>query len=167
MVERLGIDIGGVIIDPVNDNTDTSFFGDNYLATTAVPGVFDALAAIVGEKFAGEAYIVSKCGQRVQEKSLHWLDHHSFEAKTGILVPDHVRFCRKRSDKAPIASELGLTHFIDDKLEVLGYLVGIVPNLYLFNPREAELQRNSQFLRHVTVVRSWPELQAQILGVSV
>jgi len=33
--EVLGVDIGGVIIDRINDGTDTSFFGDNYLRTTA------------------------------------------------------------------------------------------------------------------------------------
>ena len=29
--EVLGVDIGGVIIDRINDWTDTSFFGENYL----------------------------------------------------------------------------------------------------------------------------------------
>ena len=38
MTEKLGVDIGGVIIDRANDRTDTSFFGGNYLETTAVPG---------------------------------------------------------------------------------------------------------------------------------
>lgn len=165
-MERLGVDIGGVIIDPINDNTDTSFFGDNYLATTAVPGVFEALDEIVKSRFAGEAFIVSKCGTRVQEKSLNWLEHQDFASRTGISVPEQVKFCRKRSGKAPIARELGLTHFIDDKLEVLGYLVGIVENLYLFNPRESEVARHSQFLPHVIVVRCWPELQAHILGIA-
>jgi hypothetical protein len=43
MVSTIGIDIGGVIIDRTNDKADTSFFGPNYLATTAVPAVFNAL----------------------------------------------------------------------------------------------------------------------------
>ena len=30
-MERIGIDIGGVIIDRANDGTDTSFFSNNYL----------------------------------------------------------------------------------------------------------------------------------------
>lgn len=48
-MDTLGVDIGGVIINRVNDDTDTSFFGDNYLATTATPGVFWALAQLVVE----------------------------------------------------------------------------------------------------------------------
>ncbi|MBA3679436.1 hypothetical protein H0W80_04625, partial [Candidatus Saccharibacteria bacterium] len=47
----LGVDVGGVIIDRVNDNTDTSFFGDNYLSTTAVSDVFEALAELVQARF--------------------------------------------------------------------------------------------------------------------
>jgi len=161
-VDALGVDIGGVIIGRVNDNTDTSFFDENYLATTAVPGVFEALARLVGEKFGDRVYLVSKCGQRVQNKSLDWLAHHNFYERTSIS-PDHVRFCRERSDKAAIADELRLTHFVDDRLEVLGYLER-VDNRYLFQPRENEVQKYHRYLHRVQVVQSWIEVTAAILG---
>jgi len=35
--EVLGVDIGGVIMDKANDSTDTSFFSENFLETTATP----------------------------------------------------------------------------------------------------------------------------------
>lgn len=154
--EILGVDIGGVIIDRANDGTDTSFFSDNYLATTAVPDAFEALRDLVARRFGGNAYLVSKCGQRIQEKTLSWLDHHRFYELTGISR-DNVRFCRKRDQKAGICAELGITHFVDDRLEVLGYLK-TVEALYLFQPRPSEVHTFRHFLPRVTTVDSWEEI---------
>jgi hypothetical protein len=158
----LGVDIGGVVIDRVNDGTDTSFFGDNHLATTAVPGAFEALTRLVAEKFGDRVHLVSKCGRSVQAKSLEWLAHHDFYARAGV-DPGHVRFCRRRPGKAAIAAELGLTHFIDDRLEVLGYLE-TVDHLYLFRPQAEEVRRNRRHLHRVRVVHAWDEVVQAILS---
>ena len=101
MAEILGVDVGGVIIDRVNDALDTSFFGDNYLQTPAVAGAFDALRSLNTGRFAGRVFLVSKCGPRVQAKTLAWLEHHGFHGQTAI-PRDHVCFCRKRREKADI-----------------------------------------------------------------
>jgi hypothetical protein len=154
--ETLGVDIGGVIIDRVNEGTDTSFFTDNYLQTTAVPGVFDALRQLVKKRFGDRVFLVSKCGQRVQEKTLQWLDHHRFYDLTGI-GRECVRFCRERHEKAGICEEFGITHFVDDRLEVLGNLT-TVSTLYLFQPRPYEVRRFANFLNRVKQVNSWREI---------
>lgn len=154
--ETLGVDIGGVIIDRINNGTDTSFFSDNYLQTTAVPGVFDALRQLVEKRFSDKVFLVSKCGQRVQDKTLHWLDHHRFYDLTGI-GREHVHFCRERHEKAGICEELGITHFIDDRLEVLGNLT-TVGTLYLFQPRLDEVRQFARFLNRVKQVNSWQEI---------
>lgn len=154
--ETLGVDIGGVIIDRVNDGTDTSFFTDNYLRTTAVPGVFDALRQLVEKRFGDKVFLVSKCGQRVQDKTLQWLDHHRFYDLTGI-GRDRVHFCRERHEKAGICEKLGITHFVDDRLEVLGNLA-TVSTLYLFQPRPDEVRRFARFLNRVKQVNSWQEI---------
>jgi hypothetical protein len=161
-VEVLGVDIGGVIIDRVNDGTDTSFFGENYLATTPTQGVFDALARLTSEKFGDRAFLVSKCGPRTQAKSLEWLEHHCFAQRTGISL-GRVRFCLERSGKSAIANELGITHFVDDKLEVLGYLEN-VPELYLYRPQVNEVLRYSQHLHRVHQVEEWGLLADSILS---
>jgi hypothetical protein len=161
-MEALGVDIGGVIIDRVDDNADTSFFGDNYLATPAVPGVVEALARLVTGKFGDQVYLVSKCGQRTQDRSLAWLAHHDFYTRTGIR-PGHARFCRQRPGKAAIATELGLTHFVDDRLEVLGYL-DTVPNLYLFRPQDREVRRHRHHLHRVYTARTWSEITQAVLA---
>jgi len=155
MTDVLGIDIGGVIMDKTNDKTDTSFFSDNFLKTTAVPQVFEVLAILVGRRFGPNTHIVSKCGRKVQEKSLLWLAHHDFYRRTGI-PESNVHFCKERSEKAPICQNLGITHFIDDKLEVLSYLT-TVEHKYLFQGDPKEINRYQGFLGKVYPVNSWPE----------
>lgn len=152
----LGVDIGGVIIDRVNDNSDTSFFSDNFLSTTAVLGVFDALRILVEKRFGERVYLVSKCGRRVHERTLLWLDHHRFYERTGIKR-NHLHFCRERHEKAGICARLGVTHFVDDRLEILGSLT-TVSIRYLFQPRTEEVRRFAQFLRGVEQVYSWQEI---------
>lgn len=159
--EILGVDIGGVIIDRVNDGTDTSFFSENYLQTTAVPEAFSTLKDLVENRFGKNVHLVSKCGRKVSEKTLKWLAHHSFYDLTGI-EQDHVHFCRERHEKAGICERLGITHFVDDRLEVLGNLM-TVGSLYLFQPRPDEISKFARHLRRVTQVNSWAEIAADLL----
>jgi hypothetical protein len=154
--EIIGIDIGGVIIDSINDNTDTSFFGDNYLKTTAVPDAFNVISQLFQKRFGSQIHLVSKCGKRTEDKTLEWLLHHRFYEQTGMLR-SHVHFCRERHEKAGICEALGITHFVDDRLEVLGYLTS-VPNRFLFQPQANEVQRYAQHLPNVTRVESWQEV---------
>ncbi|GAA3916411.1 hypothetical protein [Actinoplanes auranticolor] len=134
---NLGVDIGRVIIGggTVPGSNDTQFFsGDTarMLATPAVPAAMATLARLV--PLFGQVWLVSKCGERVQHHTRQWLDHHDFAARTGI-PRDHLRFCLKRPDKAVHCTELGITHFVDDKLDVHQALRGIVPHRYLFGPQ--------------------------------
>ncbi len=154
----LGVDIGGVIIDRINDGTDTSFFSDNYLNTTAVPEAFEALGRLADEKFGRRVFLVSKCGWRVQERTLHWLEHHDFYRSTGIAL-SHVHFCRERREKAGICQRLGITHFVDDRLEVLGSLTTVATR-YLFRPNPNEMLQFLRFLDGVQEVGSWQEILA-------
>jgi hypothetical protein len=161
--EVLGVDIGGVIIDRINDGTDTSFFSDNYLNTTAVPGAFDALRQLgASPRFGDKIFLVSKCGKRVQDKTLHWLNYHRFYDLTGIWS-HNIHFCRKRREKAGVCERLGITIFIDDRLEVLSKLV-TVDKLYLFQPRPEEVRQFEHFLHNVNLVHSWQEILKEELS---
>lgn len=150
---RLGVDIGRVIIGgSTPDGGDTSFFQggiSDALQTPAVSGVFEALAVLAG-RFDHRVWLVSKCGVRVQARSLAWLDHHDFFARTGIPA-DNIRFCRRRVDKAPICAELGITHFIDDRVDVLEALRGVVAHLFLFGTPAQGAARS-----WLTPVADWP-----------
>jgi hypothetical protein len=159
--EILGVDIGGVIIDRVNDGTDTSFFSENYLQTTAVPEAFSTLKNLGEKRFGKNVHLVSKCGRKVSEKTLKWLAHHSFYDLTGIRQ-GRVHFCRERHEKAGICEKLGITHFVDDRLEVLGNLT-TVGSLYLFQPRPDEVRKFTRHLNRVKQVNSWKEITTDLL----
>jgi hypothetical protein len=136
----LGIDIGRVIIsgDHGSGKGDTSFFSGNdaaLFATPMVPGAFTAIATLV-EHFEGRASLVSKCGPNVAGRSIRWLTHHDFWNVTGISC-ESVRFCKERREKAGICKQLAVTHFIDDKVDVIASLDGIVENRFLFGPQRA------------------------------
>jgi hypothetical protein len=135
---RLGVDIGRVIIDgsahPAGG--DTAFFeGDEatMLATPEMAGAVEAIAALV-PRFGGQVWLVSKCGPRVQARTLRWLEGHNFYRRTGLPV-DNVRFCRARADKRIHCEQLGLTHFVDDHPEVHAAIRGTVGHQYFFGPQ--------------------------------
>jgi hypothetical protein len=134
---RLGIDIGRVIINgPAHPGGDTAFFsGDEatMLATPEMDGCGPAIARLAG-LFAGRVWLVSKCGPRIQARTLRWLEAHDFYGRTGV-PREHARFCRDRADKRAHCEELRLTHFIDDHPEVHDAIRGAVEYQYFFGPQ--------------------------------
>jgi predicted HAD superfamily Cof-like phosphohydrolase len=131
--QKLGIDIGRVIIN--GDGPDTSFLHANdqdALSASAVPGAFESIARLVAMFGADRVWLVSKCGANVERKTRGWLIHHRFYEQTGVLEA-HLRFCLKRPDKAVICEELGVTHFVDDRQDVLDAMRGKVKHRFLFS----------------------------------
>jgi hypothetical protein len=138
---------------------DTSFLDADErgaLEVPPTPHMFDVVPGLVG-RFGGRVWLVSKAGPRVERLTLRWLEHHAFYQRTG-LRQDRVRFCRKREDKRAHAVALGLTHFIDDRVDVLGHLRGLVPHLYLFG---VQTQPIPDWVRHVA---DWPAVEAALSG---
>jgi hypothetical protein len=135
---RLGIDIGRVIIDGAANPAggDTAFFsGDEavMLATPEMPGAIAVIARLV-PLFAGRVWLVSKCGPRVQARTLRWLDARDFCRRTGV-PRENVLFCRARPEKRGYCEDLRLTHFIDDHPEVHAAIRGAVEHQYFFGPQ--------------------------------
>lgn len=158
MSEILGIDIGGVIIDRVNnDDKDTSFFSDNYLATTPVEGAFVAISSLVEKRFGPNVHLISKAKEPTQRRTMEWLTHREFFYNTGVKA-ENVHFCLTREEKAPICARLGITHFVDDRLDVLHHLRNGVENRYLFGEEPSETGLDLTILHGVTRVRNWAEL---------
>jgi hypothetical protein len=161
-MNRLGIDIGRVLIAPdaADGRADTSFIGGSLEAALATPpyeGMFETVPDLV-KRFGGQVWLVSKAGPRVQEKTRHWLRHQRFFERTGI-APDHLRFCLERPQKAQHCRELAITHFIDDRPDVLEHLEGVVRNRYLFGP-----QRKPHFMAGVVAVPTWEGVRVALLG---
>jgi ribA/ribD-fused uncharacterized protein len=156
----LGVDFGRVIQggDVPDGNDDTQFLGSSYdtaMQSPATVGMFDALPRLV-ERFDGRVWIISKCGPRIRHLMLSWLEFHDFYDRTGV-PRDNVRYCAKRAEKAGHCIELGVTHMIDDRLDVHSHLRGVVENLYLFGT-----QRTAVAPPWVTSVRTWTETEAAI-----
>lgn len=158
---RLGIDIGRVIIDGSAHpgGGDTAFFtGDEatLVATPAMPGAIETIARLV-DAFEGRVWLVSKCGPRVQERSLVWLRGNDFHARTGVPA-GQVRFCRRRPDKRFHCEDLGLTHFVDDHPEVHSAIRGAVDHQYLFGPQRRSIP---PYVQHTP---TWADVERLVLA---
>lgn len=159
---RLGLDFGRVIHGgPLCGDTaaDSDFLHGPLaaaLASTAVPEMWETVPVLV-RMFGGKVWIVSKCGENIQRRTLAWLRHHRFFERTGVPA-DHVRFCRRRAEKADHAAQLGLTHFVDDRPDVLGHLAGVVAHRYLFGPQDPPVPAAPG----VTATRTWPDVLAAV-----
>lgn len=156
---RLGVDFGRVIHGgaAVAGEEDTAFLGgemEEAMRSPATPGMFETLPGLV-TRFDGRVWVISKCGERVQRRTLQWLEEHDFYRRTGIS-PENVRFCRKRADKAGHCADLGITHMVDDRVDVHEALRDLVPHLYLFGPQTSP---PPEWLPHV---RTWAELSERI-----
>ncbi|MFI5718003.1 hypothetical protein [Nocardia sp. NPDC051750] len=136
---------------------DTTFLSGGEAAAMRTPPsdkAFDVLARLV-KCFAGEAWVISKCGPRVQQRTVRWLDHHDFYRHTGV-PRGNVRFCRKRADKAAHCADLGITHMIDDRIEVHEALRGLVPHLFVFGVHTGPIP---SWAHHT---RTWPEAEVAV-----
>ncbi|MBU3065218.1 hypothetical protein KO481_27285 [Nocardia sp. NEAU-G5] len=154
----MGVDFGRVIQGATTEPgaADTVFLSggvEQAMRTPPSPGALEVLARLV-PRF-DETWIISKCGPRIEQRTRQWLDHHDLYGRTGI-PREHVRFCRARADKAVHCAELGITHMIDDRLDVHIALRGLVPHLFWFG---AQRQPAPDW---VTSTRTWPDVEAEV-----
>ena len=132
-VPRVGFDVGNVILRNDTDSPELSFSQrPQYYLDGAVEVIDRTVHALKPEN----AFIISKCGPNMQERTLEFFDEHDFYGNTGFKR-GHVLFCLNRADKAPIAADLGLTHFVDDRLDILQSLVTVDTRM-LFRRQEKE-----------------------------
>lgn len=158
----VGFDNGGVILSSANDKTDTSFFGDDFLKSVTEPDAFEVMKDIIAMAGSENAFIVSKCGKRIEERTLAYFEHHQLYERTGMLRKN-VFFCRKREEKAPICKRLGITHFVDDRLTVHQHL-SMVPHKILFRGHADEMRKLPEVLATTHRVTNWREI-AKYIGV--
>lgn len=129
---RIGIDFGNVICG--GGGEDTSFFSDNYLSTPELEGAYDSIFNLLDH----EVHVISKCGKRVEDKTMDWLYEHEFNT---LLLPQNIHFVRKRPLKAPMCQALELDIFIDDRQDIIDSLKGIVTYPILFESWEQTNKR--------------------------
>lgn len=159
---RLGIDIGRVLMAPVQGGrADTSFLKGTFedaMRTPSSPHALECIGRLIERFGPSHVHLVSKAGPGVQNKTWHWLRHNDLYGRIG-LEPSRVWFCLERHHKRAHCERLGITHFVDDRLDVLKHLRGLVPNLYLFG----EQRRALRVPPWVRPVLDWPTAEAAIL----
>jgi hypothetical protein len=151
----LGVDIGRVLIH--GDGPDTSFIGGSEEDAVKAPPMEGALESLtrLSVRLGGRIWLVSKCGPKVQARTIRWLDHHRFFEATGIPA-GQLRFCRERHEKAPICAKLGIRLFVDDRLDVLSAMQGVVPYRFQFGVMSAPAG--------IHPVATWSDAEAAILA---
>lgn len=162
-VPILGIDIGRVILADATDIRDSIFSRDNYINANFTEGAEDALTSLVEMVGSRSVYLVSKCSPTIQKRTTEVLEHHKFFNNTG-LVRDNLLYCEQRYEKAVIAEQLGLTHFVDDRVGVLKSMPESVGSKFLFYA-DSTASIPYEFLREesdIYPVRGW---QSAILAI--
>lgn len=148
-----------MLVDRAFHDTPSSFFGARPLEARAVPGAIVELEPLVEQVFGGRVVLISKAGPRVEGATRAWLEHIGFHELTGVARQD-VHFVRARADKAPLCAALEVTHFVDDRTEVLDSLT-TVDHRYLFT---GGLGRTAPDVPGpgVRVARDWVELAGML-----
>jgi hypothetical protein len=161
----IGTDLGGGIIDKQDEQSRESFLGASYLLTPEVPEVFETLRKLVeatrGKNGKCNVYVISACDTALRKKAEWWLDHRQFCERTGI-PRDQVLFCDSRRQKAEVCAKLGVTHLVDDRLEVLSQ-VAEGTEKFLFRPDAAEALAFPTSIRTVRLADSWTDILGYIL----
>ncbi|MDD5318824.1 MAG: hypothetical protein PHF79_03360 [Candidatus Pacebacteria bacterium] len=131
--ETVGIDIGDTIVERSGDTRQ------------AFPDALRVIKRLVAERFGNNSHIVSKVNAEQMIRVRKWLDENRFHELTG-LPASNVEFCAERHEKAPICEKLGITHFIDDRPEVISHMTS-VPHRFLFRPNMDDYERLSPSLK--------------------
>jgi hypothetical protein len=155
---RLGIDFGGVIVPKVITRGSGELrFAEIFRATPCQPRAVEKIRSLVNV-FEGRVWIVSKVGARMEALARQWFQDNNFFKLTGLKA-SHLRFCRERDHKQPVCEELAITHFIDDRIQIMQILRETVENLYLFGDKSL----NCAAKRWTHLVADWTEAHKAIL----
>ena len=129
------------------------FFSDRYLDVPMVPGVLASLERL-GSRFGAHLYLISTNVRR-RPQALEILEKHRILEFVGR---DHVVLCDTDAAKAIACRDLGITHFVDDRVEVLDLLV-TVTRRYLFTTDATSPSLPGNTLR----VSSWSAIERDLL----
>ena len=133
------------------------FFSERYLDVPLVPGVPGSLVRLRA-RFGSQVYLISTNIRR-RSQALEILEKHRVLEFVGR---DHVVMCDTDAAKADICRELGISHFVDDRLEVLE-LLGTVARRYLFQT-ESDAGPSPALPANVLRVSSWSAIERDLLS---
>lgn len=153
MATKIGIDINGVLANNKRAHIKTH----DYSVFSVMEDAIDIVREIVNLHGAENVYIIS----RVKSHQLSfitgiWMETHNFLRETNVLL-DNVYICSLLRDKAKIAKKLRLTHFIDNRPEVLNHFPKNIV-IIAFQPEDKEMKKYPNVLSRAKVANSWKEV---------
>lgn len=151
---KLGLDFGGVICQEVGLRMSLD---PQALSRPMVDFAIDALT-VLRYFFKERIHIISRCSEPSEPIIRTWLQNNNI---FDFVNPERLHFVRERKDKAPICAELGITHFVDNRLEVLEHMT-MVANRYALNPDY--LLAGNQVPYPIIACRAWPLVVTSILS---
>ncbi|WP_372019142.1 hypothetical protein [Tistrella mobilis] len=115
----LGVDVGGVLCRlHLKEGRLPATPEGGAAALVAMPDVHVVMHTVLKPFFGDRIHIISKAEPAVRPLIAAWLWQSGLAEAIG-LVPERVHFTETLAEKAVIARQLGLTHMIDDRFEVL------------------------------------------------
>jgi FMN phosphatase YigB (HAD superfamily) len=132
------------------------FFLDRYLEVPLVPGVLSSLARL-RSRFAARIYLISTNIRR-RPQALEILEKHGI---LGLVGRDHVVMCDTDAAKANACRQLGISHFVDDRIEVLE-LLDATTRRYLFTSL-GDAAAGPSLPSNMLRVSSWSAIERDLL----
>ena len=123
-----------------------------------IPDSLRVLGRLAKEVFDGRVFIISKVNEEQEIRVRRALKEHAILDILRISI-DEVRFCPNRADKATICRELGVTHMIDDRPEVMVGMPEVVTTKILMDPDFDDLLLHFNRICPVTLVRNWKDVE--------
>lgn len=159
-----GFDIGNVILRNDTDNPASAALSMAEQPQKYIDGAVETIGKVVDWVSSDNAFMISKCGIRMQQHTREFFEKTDFYNRTGF-DPDNVLFCRRRREKAPIAAELGLTHFVDDRLGILDMMETVGTKILFQRPDKPPmaadmLEGHDQSIR---IASGWPDVWQAIV----
>ena len=159
MTNVLAIDLGNVIIDHKSFGTTPEYvLSGDYRAIPEVPDSISVISQLAHGPFHSRVHVMYNASTVANEKIQEWLRHHEFSSRTGISS-EKIHRSEHGRDKSALCLCHNVTHFIDDRLEVLGMLVKTVNNLFLLNAHEEEVSAFRRHLPYVIKLSTWLEIE--------
>lgn len=158
MKRIVGIDFGNTL------TTDRSSITCNYLESkpritsnyVEFPNAIRVTKRLVDDPDT-KVYIISKVNIEQHRRVIEWIDHNNFYERVGISASD-VFFCKERYEKGGIAKDLGITHHIDDRPEVMIYMDDQIAK-YLYCPVPMDVVKFFNQLINTKIVNNWLEIE--------
>ena len=137
----LGVDLGNVIIDHFAFGTTRKFLiSGDYCKIKPVENSIECIKDLARISF-DKVIIIYNATDFAYSKIQNWLSHWDLTEDINNSSIQIVRSSLGR-DKSFDCKRLNVTHFVDDRLEVILKLRNEVKNLYLFRPQDQEVMNN-------------------------